>query len=73
MPVLPPPDDRRHRALLILLLLARQAELAPDQVDGPDALALVARGLSGTATRRYRTAARARGRRPWMCRHRWAA
>jgi hypothetical protein len=73
VPVPPPPDDRRHRALLILLLLAREAELAPDQVDGPDALALVARVLTGAATRRHRRAASVRGWRPWMCRHRWAA
>ncbi len=73
MPVPPIPEDRRRRALLILLLLAREAELAPDQVDGPDALALVADGLTGTAAHRHRTSASARQRRPWMCRHRWAA
>jgi hypothetical protein len=73
VPVPPTPRDRRHRALLILLLLARQAELAPDQVDGPDALALVARGLAGAGVRRHRTNASPRGRRPWMCRYRWAA
>ncbi len=73
MPVPPAPHDPRHRALLILLLLAREAELTPDQVEGPDAVALVARGLAGGAARRYRTNTAARERRPWMCRYRWAA
>ena len=62
------PDDGR-RALLILLLLAREAALAPDQVDGPQARMLAGRGLA----RIPRTATRARTARPWMCRRRWAA
>ena len=68
----PTPDDRRHRALLILLLLAREAALAPEQVDGPEARALAGRGLARRAAGAHRATAGAPAR-PWMCRHRWAA
>ena len=44
-----PPDDDPDRALLILLLLARAADLAPDQVVGPDARDAAARGLTAAA------------------------
>ena len=67
------PDDRRRRALLILLLLAREAALAPDQVDGPQARMLAYRGLAPSTARVPRTAAGAGTPRPWMCRRRWAA
>jgi hypothetical protein len=72
VPVPPTPDDRRDRALLILLLLAREAGLAPDQVDGPEARTLVGRGLDrrrGT----HRTPSSGTGQRPWTCPHRWSA
>lgn len=42
---LPPRPDPTARALLLLLLLARDAGLEADQVDSPDARALVAGGL----------------------------
>lgn len=61
MPLLPSPADPPVRALLLLLLLAREADLALDQVDSPDARALVARGLT-RGGHRFR---------PWMCRRRW--
>jgi hypothetical protein len=72
VPVPQIPDDRR-RALLILLLLAREAALAPDQVDGPQARMLAYRGLARSTARVPRTPAGARTARPWMCRRRWAA
>ena len=71
MPLLPHPGEPHLRALLLLLLLAREADLAADQVDSPSARALVARGLTRGAARRHRTGPH--GGRPWMCRHRWAA
>ena len=67
------PDDRRRRALLILLLLAREAALAPGQVDGPQARMLAGRGLTRSSARVPRAGAGARTARPWMCRRRWAA
>jgi len=72
VPVPPTPDDRRDRALLILLLLAREAGLAPDQVDGPGARALVGRGLA-RSPRTHRTTSPGREQRPWTCPHRWTA
>jgi hypothetical protein len=67
------PDDRHRRVLLILLLLAREAALAPEQVDGPQARELAGRGLAGGAAPTYRASAGAHAARPWMCRRRWAA
>ena len=66
-----PLDDLPQRVLLLLLLLAREAELAVDQVDSPRARALVRRGLTGGARvglpchpgRRRPNV----GARPWMC------
>ena len=71
MPLLPPSAEPHLRAVLLLLLLAREADLALDQVDSPDARTLVARGLTGGPARRHRM--RTHHGRPWMCRHRWAA
>ena len=66
-----------QRVLLLLLLLAREAELAVDQVDSPQARALARRGLTGGARvslpcspARRRVSA---GARPWMCQARQAA
>jgi hypothetical protein len=67
VPHLPPPADPHRRALLLLLLLARDADLALDQVDSPDARAIVARGLTRGAARPPH------GGRRWMCRHRRVA
>ena len=66
-------DLSGHRALLILLLLAREADLAPEQVVSAAARALVVRGLARSAARRHRSTSRAHGGRTWMCRHRWTA
>jgi hypothetical protein len=66
------PDDRHRRVLLILLLLAREAALAPEQVDGPQARELAGRGLAGGAAPTYRASAGTHATRPWMCRRRWA-
>jgi hypothetical protein len=72
VPVPPTANDPRDLAQLLLLLLAREAELAAEQVVSPAARALVARGLAPRAALRHR-AVRAREARPWMCRHRWAS
>ena len=66
-------DLSGHRALLILLLLAREADLASEQVVSAAARALVVRGLARSAARRHRSTPRAHGGRTWMCRHRWTA
>jgi hypothetical protein len=70
VPVSLPLDDLPRRIQLLLLLLAREAELAVEQVDSPRARALVRRGLTeGTRVSlpcspgRRATA----GTRPWMC------
>jgi hypothetical protein len=72
VPVPHTPDDRHLRALLILLLLAREAALTPEQVDGPEARALVGRSLARDAARAHRATVAAHVARPWMCRYRWA-
>jgi hypothetical protein len=69
VPLLPHPAEPHLRALLLLMLLAREADLAVDQVDSPSARALVARGLTRGTARRHRAGPH-RGR-PGMCRHRW--
>jgi len=72
-----PFDHLPQRVLLLLLLLAREAELAVDQVDSPRARALARRGLTGGARvslpcspGRRRVSA---GSRPWMCQARQVA
>jgi hypothetical protein len=76
VPVSLPLDDLPRRIQLLLLLLAREAELAVEQVDSPRARALVRRGLTQGARmslpcgpgRRATT-----GTRPWMCQARQPA
>jgi hypothetical protein len=64
-----PFQDLPRRVALLLLLLAREAELAVEQVDGPRAHALVRRGLTGGArvSLPCSPGRRSPGSRPWMC------
>ena len=72
-----PLDDLSQRVALLLLLLARDAELAVEQVDSPRARALVRRGLTGGARVSLPCSPARRqpnlGPRPWMCQGRTAA
>lgn len=64
-----PPGNLPQRVALLLLLLAREAELAVEQVDSPRARAVVRRGLTGGArvSLPCSPGRRAPGTRPWMC------
>jgi hypothetical protein len=77
VPVSLPLDDLPQRALLLLLLLAREAELAVEQVDSPRARALVRRGLTGGARVSLPCSPGRQqpnlGARPWMCQARTVA
>jgi hypothetical protein len=77
VPVSLPLDDLPQRVLLLLLLLAREAELAVEQVDSPRSRALVRGGLTGGARVSLPCSPGRRGpslgARPWMCQGRTVA
>lgn len=76
MPVSLPLDDLPGRIALLLLLLAREAELAVEQVDGPGMRALARRGVTGGARVSLPCSPGRRaggGTRPWMCQSRRTA